>query len=217
MSCGADLSLDQIDRSVRVAAAAGHLDSLTLLLSQEITRDKCLLAASVSAALCRQMQVGDLYKVSLSIIYFLKHSPQIVQTVLDISPELSPTLIDPVTGLSPLTASARGGDVNIVRRMIEASKGDRLDALKGRDSHGYAALHLAAIHGHVSVVELCLELGCDTDLVTQGEEARGALELAAGEGHGGVVEVLVRRGTGRKERALSAAITAGHTEVSARE
>ena len=69
-------------------------------------------------------------------------------------------------------------------------------------------LHVAAMHGHVSVVELCLELGCDPGGVTS------ALELAAGAGHLGLVRLLVSRGAVVGGGALTQAIRGGQAEVS---
>ena len=132
-------------------------------------------------------------------------SSQIVQTVLDMCPDLSPTSIDPESGQNLLTAAAEGGDEDIVRRLIEAAE-DSLTSLTCRDSHGNVILHVAAMHGHVSVVELCLELGSDP------EQGR-ALELAAGAGHSDVVKLLVRRGAKMLSGALTMAIRNGHKEV----
>ena len=96
-------------------------------------------------------------------------------------PDLSPNSIDPDSGQSLLTAAAEGGDEDIVRRLLEAAE-DSLTSLTCRDSQGHVPLHVAAMHGHVSVVELCLELGSDP------EQGR-ALELAAGAGHTDVVKL----------------------------
>ena len=131
--------------------------------------------------------------------------------MLDQCPDLSPTSVDPVTGLSPLTAAAEGGDADIVRSLIEASSEDSLTILTCRDGHGHVPLHVAAMHGHVSVVELCLELGCDPE---QGDGGRSALELAAEAGHSDVVKLLVRRGVKLGSGALTQAIRGGHAEVS---
>ena len=124
---------------------------------------------------------------------------------MDMSPDLRPTSIDPESGQSLLTAAAEGGDEDIVRSLLEAAE-DRVAALTCRDSHGHVPLHVAAMHGHVSVVELCLELGSDP------EQGR-ALELAAGAGHSDVVKLLVRRGAEMGSGALTSAIRGGHKEV----
>ena len=114
-----------------------------------------------------------------------------------------------MTGLSLLTAAAEGGDVDIiVRSFIQASPDDSLVTLTCPDGQGHVPIHVAAMHGHVSVVELCLELGCDPDEVT------GALELAAGAGHLGLVRLLVSRGAEVGGGALTRAIRGGQPEVS---
>ena len=123
-------------------------------------------------------------------------------------PDLSPTFIDPETGQSLLTAAAEGGDEDIVRSLLEAAE-DSLTALMCCDSHGHLPLHVAAMHGHVSVVELCLQLGCDPEQ----RDADTALELAASAGHSGVVKLLVRRGVEIGSGALTRAIRGGHKEV----
>ena len=131
--------------------------------------------------------------------------------MLDLCPNLSPASIDPVTGLSPLTAAAEGGDEDIVRSLLERSSEDSLTVLTCQDGHGHVLLHVAAMQGHVSVVELCLEFGCDPE---KGDGGRSALELAAEAGHSDVVKLLVRRGVKLGSGALTQAIRGGHAEVS---
>ena len=131
--------------------------------------------------------------------------------MLDLCPDHSPASVDPVTGLSPLTAAAEGGDADNVRSLIEASLEDSLTVLTCPDGHGHVPLHVAAMHGHVSVVELCLELGCDPE---QGDGGRSALEQAAREGHSNVVKLLVKCGVKLGSGALTQAIRGGHAEVS---
>ncbi len=58
----------------------------------------------------------------------------------------------------------------IVRSFIQASPDDSLVTLMCPDGQGHVPIHVAAMHGHVSVVELCLEQG-------RGDEVTGALEL----------------------------------------
>ena len=181
------------DRAVRAAAGAGHGEAVSLLLTWGERRRDQILGAVVAAA--------------------RRGHTQIVRTMLDLCPDLRPTSTDPVTGLSPLTAAAEGGDVDIVRSLIQASPEDSLVTLTCPDGQGHVPIHVAAMHGHVSVVELCLELSCDPEQ-GRGDEVTSALELAAGAGHCGLVRLLVSRGAEVGGGALTQAIRGGQAEVS---
>ena len=66
--------------------------------------------------------------------------------------------------------------MDIVRSFIQASPDDSLVTLTCPDGQGHVPIHVAAMHGHVSVVELCLALGCDPEQ-GRGDEVTSALEL----------------------------------------
>ena len=60
------------------------------------------------------------------------------------------------------------------------------------DHDGDSPLSLAAVKGHVSAVQVLLDLGCDIDLCN--EMGRTALIEAAEQGHECVVRILAEQG-----------------------
>lgn len=112
-----------------------------------------------------------------------------------------------------LRAVARAGHTYSVQRLI----------VKGADIHsrsksGMMALHTAALHGHVQVVGLLLQLGSDVDETVRGsveipykysdtrkvETLRNpdSLQLACSKGHQDVAELLLTHQPSRIDRAL---------------
>lgn len=61
-----------------------------------------------------------------------------------------------------------------------------------QEKHGWAALHFAALKGHVAIVETLLAAGADKDRQTL--EGLTPLHIAAINGHVEVVRVLLRAG-----------------------
>jgi ankyrin repeat protein len=64
---------------------------------------------------------------------------------------------------------------------------------RAQDSHGSTALHAAAAHGHLAVVELLVRRGADPNVRDAGDNAT-PLHCAAGAGHAGVVRALLDAG-----------------------
>jgi ankyrin repeat protein len=95
-----------------------------------------------------------------------------------------------VLGTTPLHVAAEEGDVAGVRAALVQDID--VDAL---DGNGRTALHLAALNGHVKVVELLLAApGIDVNAqISNGpDKGQTALHLAAANGHLEVVELLLR-------------------------
>jgi ankyrin repeat protein len=79
------------------------------------------------------------------------------------------------------------------RAAAEALLGAEPDLARARDSHGSTALHAAAAHGHLALVELLLRQGAEPNARDAGDNA-SPLHFAAGAGHVDIVRALLDAG-----------------------
>lgn len=113
-----------------------------------------------------------------------------------------------------LVAAAQGGDVDVVRLLLE--RGAKADPI---DPHEGTALHAAAREGHEEVVSILLSSGADAYRRT--DEKETPLILASSYGHLGVVRQLLKhmRGWGLSLRdsngstALHHACEGGYVDI----
>jgi ankyrin repeat protein len=103
-----------------------------------------------------------------------------------------------------LEAAARRGDVEDVSALL----GPCGDADQ-RDPHGQTALMLAALGGHLAVVELLIERGANLDITAK--YGLSALMLAIVNGHEKVAERLIAAGADLSIRGTGAPGFAGKT------
>jgi ankyrin repeat protein len=100
------------------------------------------------------------------------------------------THVDSLTGEGRLFAAARSGDVAELERLLD----EHPDLLEARTTpYGQTLLHVAALNGNVTAVELLLEHGLGVNLRDEGDNAY-AMHFAAGAGHLEVVRRLADAG-----------------------
>jgi ankyrin repeat protein len=88
----------------------------------------------------------------------------------------------------PLFWAAGAGDVSAVKALLQAN-GSLSVINKPNMRSGHTALHEAAWHGHVEVVDVLLRAGAN--VIAQNQDGRLPLHEAASEGHVGVIEKLL--------------------------
>ncbi|RHZ47795.1 ankyrin repeat domain-containing protein [Aspergillus thermomutatus] len=88
----------------------------------------------------------------------------------------------------PLMAAAFGGQMDIVRSLIERGVSRNTRTV----GNGDTAMHFAALGGHAAIVEYFLEAGVEADVVNNAGDT--PLLWAAGGGHADVVRVLLMAG-----------------------
>jgi ankyrin repeat protein len=107
------------------------------------------------------------------------------------------------TGLTPLMAAARDGNVDLVRHLVGSVT--NINAIDGK---GFSALHYALAQGHVDVVQLLLRLTHDL-----GPNADGILSTALGSKDKKTLDMIVERlpvfpqWTSKTRQALEAALS----------
>ena len=84
-------------------------------------------------------------------------------------------------------AAAAAGDLAVLREMQPA-------LIASVDASGKRALHAAAEHGQVAVLEWLVESGIDANINKPDDDARSALHWAAWKGHHDAVEALIEMG-----------------------
>lgn len=115
-------------------------------------------------------------------------------------------LLRPYAAQPPADGAAEGGEA------LPA----RMATWDFRDAHGWAPLHLAAVHGFSELVTLLLDAGSDVNAYHQ-NDGRTALHRAAEGGEAGVVELLLARNaspnaaTTDGDTPLHLAAAGGHT------
>ena len=155
---------------------------------------------------------------------------QLLRSLLTSDPPDPPSLAteDPGSGLTPLTAAARGGGPDILRLVISslaAADSTASSASASADSAASLydeALLLAAEAGHVAVVELLLDHGARVEPgATCGADTRAGdtcgltpLEVAARAGHLAGGQLLAGRGAGLDTATpTELAVVRGHAQV----
>ena len=108
-------------------------------------------------------------------------------------------------GTTPLMAAAQGGHVAVCTALITPSEeeGAPKPNLDATDENGWAALHHAAMNGHLPVAELLCEHGCNLDAL----ETRGSRGLEQFDS-----AIAARVEIVRAERAAKAAAEAAAAE-----
>ncbi len=98
-------------------------------------------------------------------------------------------------GAASIHEAARQGDIEQIKKLIEAT----VD-INARDDHGRTALHYAAMIGHKDVVTLLVGIGADVDLTNEyditplTEAIDGAYPMEAGTDHDQIIKLLVANG-----------------------
>jgi hypothetical protein len=92
--------------------------------------------------------------------------------------------------------AAKAGDVEAVRSWL-AKVADK----EAKDKDGATPLHVAAMKGHASVVEMLVQAGADMD-AREGAHGLTTLHIAASQGHASVVEVLIQAGANKEAKAM---------------
>ncbi|MDR3285053.1 MAG: ankyrin repeat domain-containing protein [Holosporales bacterium] len=119
-----------------------------------------------------------------------------------------------VFGWTPLHNAASGGNLEIVKVLLEA--GANKDAIYN-SYYGITPLHGAAFRGHTKVVKVLLKAGADKD--AKGNDGCTPLHRAASEGQVEVVKVLLAAGANKDAKddygwtPLHIAVSRGYTEV----
>ena len=131
--------------ALHVAALAGHLEVVQLLLEAGIDKDT----------------VTPLGRTALEVAVEQSHL-QIVQFLLDAGAKRE-RIRHPCMASYFLRAAAKSGHVELARWSLES--GANIDKLVA--SFGNAPLHLAALFGHIEVVQLLLQAGADKHKVTE--------------------------------------------------
>ncbi|KAJ5540017.1 hypothetical protein N7513_008349 [Penicillium frequentans] len=87
-------------------------------------------------------------------------------------------------GMTALQIAAERLHIQVVDKIMAAQS--KLNA-----SDGVAALHAAAVRGHMGMLEKLIAGGVDVNVVLEDSDGRSALQAAAAEGHTKVVERLI--------------------------
>ena len=92
---------------------------------------------------------------------------------------------------SEASALAEAGRVNELRMLLNASP----QMARSADEHGFTLLMHACGEGHIEVVQILLEINCDTDCINAiNGRGNSALHLCASMGHSACVVALLQAG-----------------------
>lgn len=104
-----------------------------------------------------------------------------------------PTLVD-CNGDTPLHIACRHGNLPCFSVITQNCSPQHLNiAMAAYNYHGQNCLHLASVHGFLSLVENLVDLGADVDAKEQ-RSGRGALHLAVDQQNLALVQLLLRKG-----------------------
>jgi ankyrin repeat protein len=109
-------------------------------------------------------------------------------------------------GLTLLGCAAHGGNMRVVRMLVEAD----CRAGSARSPWIIAPLVIAALRGYYDVVVFLLDAGGDH---SRDQNRSTALDLAAEVGHAAIVRLLVDRDTVPTSRTLESAVRGGYREI----
>ena len=152
-----------------LAAGSGY-ESIVQLLLDSMTRNPITTARVISNASAKPGTPS-------------RASPQTRRLVKS----LPTTGIEGVRSLILIGAAQEGNEV-LVRKLLD--QGVRSNQTNDR---GLTALHVAAYHNHVSIVQILLEKG-RADIDRRSDSGETALALASAKGHKTVVQLLLSRG-----------------------
>jgi ankyrin repeat protein len=101
---------------------------------------------------------------------------------------------DTMVGMELLQQAAQRGNVTEIRRLVANGRD-----VNERDAGGLAALHAAAVSGHVEALRvLVVELGADKD--AKDADGETALHWAAHNGHVEAIKALVQLGVNKEAK-----------------
>ncbi|XP_039993937.1 nuclear factor of kappa light polypeptide gene enhancer in B-cells inhibitor, alpha b [Xiphias gladius] len=104
-----------------------------------------------------------------------------------------PTLVDN-RGDTPLHIACRHGNLLCFSVITQYCQKEHLHTvMAGCNYHGQNCLHLASVHGFLSLVENMVELGADINAKEQ-HNGRGALHLAVAQQNLSLVKLLLKKG-----------------------
>ena len=200
-----DIQLKHSQSALRLAAAAGHLEIVDMLLyhgadvnatSQAMVkaRGTALHAASelghvevvrkllsYAADANRKAQRGNHEHVTPFLLAVKQEHLEVVDLLLHARANIEE---EDAFKRTPLLIAADSGNVNVVIMLLEMA-GD----LHKATFWGKTALHLAAENGHGNVMRMLLEARADINLMTRGC-AQTPLDLASENGHTEIVRML---------------------------
>ncbi|KAM4543221.1 nuclear factor of kappa light polypeptide gene enhancer in B-cells inhibitor, alpha b [Odontesthes bonariensis] len=104
-----------------------------------------------------------------------------------------PTLVDN-SGDTPLHIACRHGNLHCFSVITQSCRPEHLHtAMAACNYNGQNCLHLASVHGFLSLVEKMVDLGADIDAKEQ-RNGRGSLHLAVDQQNLSLVKLLLKKG-----------------------
>lgn len=119
----------------------------------------------------------------------------------------------PEQGITPLMCAATLGHSRAVRILLNKGASASILCQNG------AALHMAALRGHVAITKMLVKAAADLEATSTKGKGSTPLHFAAGEGHLEIVNVLIKAGANPNSRTfdgstpLHAVAQEGHLEV----